>query len=65
MHTAAPAPRLPGSLLTDLNVVFNNKICEVLFYDLTEDLFVGTVINKLLAFRNFSLGQKKKNIGGW
>lgn len=53
MHSSpsTPSPREP--LLTDLSVVFNNKICEVLFCDLTEDLFVSSVINKLLAFHNF------------
>ena len=65
MHTAAPPTLLPGTLwLTNLSVVFNNKICEVLFYDLIDDLFVGNVINKLLAFHNFSLGQKEESIGG-
>lgn len=65
MHTAALPSLLPGTLwLTDLSVVFNNKIGEVPFYDLIEDMFVGNVINKLLAFHNFSLGQKEKSIGG-
>lgn len=60
-------PQLPFSrdpLLTDLSVVFNNKICEVLFYELIEDMFVGTVIDKLLAVHDFSLGQTKKTIRG-
>ena len=60
-HTAIPPTLLLEEiLLTDLSVVFNNKTCEVLFYDLVEDMFVGTVINKLLAVHNFSLEQKKK-----
>lgn len=67
-HPTTQLSQLPFScgeiLLTDLSVVFNNKTCEVLFYDLVEDMFVGTVINKFLAVHNFSLEQKKKNIGG-
>lgn len=60
-------PQLPSSwdpLLTDLSVVFNDKICELFFYEFIEDLFVDIVINKLLAVHNSSLGQKKKNIRG-
>lgn len=50
-------------LLTDLGIIFNDQICNLLLNDLIEVKFVGIVINKLLAFHNFPLGHKKKNIG--
>lgn len=47
-----------------LRAVFNNKPCELLFHDLTEDISVGIIINKLLAVHDFSLFEDENTVQG-
>lgn len=59
------AHRPPRTTLpTDLRVEFNHRACKLLFHDLIEIVFVGIVINELLAFHNLSLEPKEKHVRG-
>lgn len=59
------AHRPPRTTLpTDLRVEFNHRACKLLFHDLIEIVFVGVVINELLAFHNLSLEPKEKHVRG-
>ena len=57
------AQRPPKTALpTDLRVEFNHRACKLLLHNLIEIVFVGIVINELLALHNFSLEPKEKHV---